>query len=523
MDSSVESMEDGEDGDSPERRRMRRIDTSREVVFSDFDATGPLRAGIAIDMSAGGLRIRTPSPEKTGVDLQVELKPKPGGRDAEVILMRGRVVYVQESKGGEFEIGVRLHMKANTSEDGGMAHPRTISRDKESPVGTRKLFRDAQSDAQGSTAMDWSTPVPVTFRKLDASNALGSRWHSLTAAAKRSLSAMGAQRRAKRWAVVCAILLLILLLLRGHQRAEPLPRGPSASQTPAVQAALKGEEPEAPEPSGGGFGRGGSPQAPVVEMLETTPVDWRLAAEPAQLLSLAQAAFDTQRPAEAARIFENLRGHPGANATQHFIALLGHAESAAVRGETGLALELTRRAVAQGPEIPSPWRQRARELMANLSGPHASLEDAVPMSEIINLEETPPPQAPPPEIRIEVDTGDYLLNVLKDGAIIGSFPVGLGRDGATPLGDFYIANKITDPDWYNRGEVVPAGDPENPLGKRWMGLGKGERATPYGIHPTNEPGSIRKSLSRGCVRMRPDEAETVFRLCPIGTPVRIHS
>ena len=101
--------------------------------------------------------------------------------------------------------------------------------------------------------------------------------------------------------------------------------------------------------------------------------------------------------------------------------------------------------------------------------------------------------------------------------------MGLGHEDLTPEGDYEIVNKITEPDWYHRGETVRAGDPRNPLGKRWMGLGSGDTASSYGIHPTQDPDSIGKPSSRGCIRMRPEDAETIFRVCPIGTPVRICS
>jgi lipoprotein-anchoring transpeptidase ErfK/SrfK len=54
-----------------------------------------------------------------------------------------------------------------------------------------------------------------------------------------------------------------------------------------------------------------------------------------------------------------------------------------------------------------------------------------------------------------------------------------------------------------------------------MGLGTNGNATSYGIHPTEDAGSIGQPQSRGCIRMWPEDAETLFRLCPIGTPVRI--
>jgi hypothetical protein len=43
----------------------------------------------------------------------------------------------------------------------------------------------------------------------------------------------------------------------------------------------------------------------------------------------------------------------------------------------------------------------------------------------------------------------------------------------------------------------------------------------YGIHATNDPGSIGKVRSHGCIRMNPADAEELFDLVPLGTPVEI--
>ena len=86
---------------------------------------------------------------------------------------------------------------------------------------------------------------------------------------------------------------------------------------------------------------------------------------------------------------------------------------------------------------------------------------------------------------------------------------------------FRIDAKITRPDWYDGGRVVSSDDPRNPLGHRWLGLAQSGTATSYGIHSTSEAQSIGRSTSRGCIRMRPEDVETVFRFCPIGTPVSI--
>ena len=127
----------------------------------------------------------------------------------------------------------------------------------------------------------------------------------------------------------------------------------------------------------------------------------------------------------------------------------------------------------------------------------------------------------PGELLVLIESSAYRLTVFRGNRPLVSMPVGLGEDGATPPGDYYIANKITDPTWYNRGDPVAPGDPENPLGRRWMGLGRDGAATPLGMHPTGEEASIGQPMSRGCVRLLPEDAESLFRLCPIDTPVRI--
>ena len=68
-------------------------------------------------------------------------------------------------------------------------------------------------------------------------------------------------------------------------------------------------------------------------------------------------------------------------------------------------------------------------------------------------------------------------------------------------------------------EGPPGGSarPEQPLGHRWM------RISPdgYGIHATNEPGSIGQARSHGCIRMSRADAEDLFDRVEVGTPVDI--
>ena len=55
------------------------------------------------------------------------------------------------------------------------------------------------------------------------------------------------------------------------------------------------------------------------------------------------------------------------------------------------------------------------------------------------------------------------------------------------------------------------------LGVNRLYLGDG-----YGIHGTDEPTSIGRGASHGCVRVRNEDIETLFRIVPVGTPVYIY-
>ena len=62
---------------------------------------------------------------------------------------------------------------------------------------------------------------------------------------------------------------------------------------------------------------------------------------------------------------------------------------------------------------------------------------------------------------------------------------------------------------------MAADDPKNPLGERWIGLtgieGSAVGQERYGIHGTIEPESIGKNTSMGCIRMRNEDVEFLYR------------
>jgi lipoprotein-anchoring transpeptidase ErfK/SrfK len=65
--------------------------------------------------------------------------------------------------------------------------------------------------------------------------------------------------------------------------------------------------------------------------------------------------------------------------------------------------------------------------------------------------------------------------------------------------------------------MIPAGNPQNILGSRWLGLDK----EGYGIHGTTEPQSLGKQATAGCVRMQNSEVEQLYSIVPKGTEVTI--
>jgi LysM repeat protein len=116
------------------------------------------------------------------------------------------------------------------------------------------------------------------------------------------------------------------------------------------------------------------------------------------------------------------------------------------------------------------------------------------------------------EVKIYSNTG-ILINLTVKRLYYNSsqaekkdYPVAVGKPSTpTPTGAYKIITKIVNP-----GGV---------LGTRWMGLDIPDG--PYGIHGTNNPASIGKEISNGCIRMYNNDVEELFNMVKIGTIVTI--
>jgi lipoprotein-anchoring transpeptidase ErfK/SrfK len=118
-----------------------------------------------------------------------------------------------------------------------------------------------------------------------------------------------------------------------------------------------------------------------------------------------------------------------------------------------------------------------------------------------------------------VSIPDRKMALLVNGKAIRVYRVAVGKTSTpSPTGAFKIVNRVPNPTYYHKGQVIPAGT-GNPVGTRWMGLS----AKGYGIHGTNQPNSIGKAASTGCIRMSKRDLEELFELVNVGDSVEIRS
>ncbi len=119
---------------------------------------------------------------------------------------------------------------------------------------------------------------------------------------------------------------------------------------------------------------------------------------------------------------------------------------------------------------------------------------------------------------IEIDLAARTLRLLVDGRVVVSAPVAIGTpDNPTPTGHFYVVDKLA------------TGDPDDDYGPIAFGLsGHSVKLTDFaggdgqiGIHGTNDPASIGRAVSHGCIRVANDVITQLADLVPLGAPVVI--
>ncbi|MBB6729402.1 L,D-transpeptidase [Cohnella zeiphila] len=157
----------------------------------------------------------------------------------------------------------------------------------------------------------------------------------------------------------------------------------------------------------------------------------------------------------------------------------------------------------------TPWFEEIRAELTKVDGilpdaaawPEESGEEAglgKPAGSLQPLAEKP--------LEVIIDKSNHRLAVVSGSVLLRNYEVGLGGD-RTPEGSFVITEKVRNPNGRSDGE----------FGSRGMTLSD----TLYAIHGTDEPDSLGKDESHGCVRMAKEDLEELYDLVSLGTPVRI--
>lgn len=132
---------------------------------------------------------------------------------------------------------------------------------------------------------------------------------------------------------------------------------------------------------------------------------------------------------------------------------------------------------------------------------------------------------------IVVDPNNRFLYLVRGDGTALRYGIGVGREGFGWSGVATVGDKQAWPTWTPPKEMVERdpkaapyadgmpGGPENPLGARALYLYEGRKDTLYRIHGTNEPWSIGKAVSSGCIRMLNQDAMDLYNRVPEGTVV----
>ena len=129
---------------------------------------------------------------------------------------------------------------------------------------------------------------------------------------------------------------------------------------------------------------------------------------------------------------------------------------------------------------------------------------------------------------IVIDTGKRFLYLVQAGGKAKRYGVGVGKQGFGWKGSQRISRKAEWPSWTppktmidrerKKGRILPArmeGGINNPLGARALYLG----STLYRIHGTNQPWTIGKAMSSGCIRLMNQDIIDLYNRAEVGAKV----
>ncbi|WP_460450954.1 L,D-transpeptidase [Alsobacter sp. SYSU BS001988] len=128
---------------------------------------------------------------------------------------------------------------------------------------------------------------------------------------------------------------------------------------------------------------------------------------------------------------------------------------------------------------------------------------------------------------VVVDTKSRFLYLVEPNGKAVRYGVAVGDEAYGWSGRATVQRKAEWPDWHPPAEMIKRwphvhytkGGPDNPLGARALYLFEGNKDTLYRIHGTNEPETIGKAVSSGCIRMRNIDVIDLYNRVPTGATV----
>ncbi|HEX8171417.1 MAG TPA: L,D-transpeptidase [Thermoanaerobaculia bacterium] len=150
-----------------------------------------------------------------------------------------------------------------------------------------------------------------------------------------------------------------------------------------------------------------------------------------------------------------------------------------------------------------------------------------------------PDDAPRAGVLITIDVSTNHAYLFRDGMLVRKSNAATGSDKVlkkgrkvwwfrTPRGLHQVVRKVTDPVWHKpdwafveEGEPVPPPDSPKRLQRGKMGKYALDLGESVMIHGTDDPKSIGRRVSHGCIRLPNDMLEVLWKEAPVGTPVYI--
>ena len=115
-----------------------------------------------------------------------------------------------------------------------------------------------------------------------------------------------------------------------------------------------------------------------------------------------------------------------------------------------------------------------------------------------------------------IDLDKLVLTLNLQGRYAGRFSIGTGNDYPQLEGSHTVREKMIGPTYFGRQGTIASDDPDNPLGKRWIGLDNR-----IGIHGTNDPRNVGAMAKRGAICLGDRDIDDVFDILTIGSRVVI--